>query len=250
MPSGEKRGLPTRPAGRRSAGSARRRSTRRRAPAACPRGSARRNATHRPSGRRRPARCRGARGSARRGAAVTRRASTDPEVADVLVVGQVGADDRHDGARAVGQDGRGAGDMQELESVGSTRRTYVRARRHASRQALTVVLGGRRRLAGARRRRLEPVLRVALGAQHGDRRLEVLERVERLVDAGEPQVGDLVELAQRAEDREPDLVRVDLRRARAAAASPRPSARAARGRPRSPAGPGTPCARRRRSSRG
>ena len=45
-----------------------------------------------------------------------------------------------------------------------------------------------------------------------DRRLEVLERVEGLVDAREPQVGDLVEFAQRPQDREPDLVRVDLGR--------------------------------------
>ena len=50
-----------------------------------------------------------------------------------------------------------------------------------------------------------------VGAELPDRGLEVLERVESLVDAREPQVGDLVELAERAEDREPDLVRVDLR---------------------------------------
>src|SRR5690606_16723922 len=36
--------------------------------------------------------------------------------------------------------------------------------------------------------------------------LEVLERFEAAVDAGEAQVGDFVELAQRLEDREADLV--------------------------------------------
>jgi hypothetical protein len=36
--------------------------------------------------------------------------------------------------------------------------------------------------------------------------LEVFERLERPVDTGEPEVRDLVELAQRAEDRQPDLV--------------------------------------------
>ena len=60
------------------------------------------------------------------------------------------------------------------------------------------------------------VLRAAsatmVGAQLPIADLEVLERIERLVDAGEPQVGDLVEFAQRAEDRQADLVRVDLRR--------------------------------------
>ncbi|EYT62282.1 hypothetical protein H489_0114085 [Curtobacterium flaccumfaciens UCD-AKU] len=40
--------------------------------------------------------------------------------------------------------------------------------------------------------------------------LEVLERVERLVDAREAQVRDLVELPQGREDREADVVRVDL----------------------------------------
>src|SRR5689334_8918341 len=50
----------------------------------------------------------------------------------------------------------------------------------------------------------------ALGAKQGDRTLEVLEDVERLVDAREAQVRDLVELTERAEDGEPDLVGVDL----------------------------------------
>ena len=69
-----------------------------------------------------------------------------------------------------------------------------------------VVLGGAGlalRAAGRRRGcglRLDAG-RLALGAQQRDRGLEVLEGVERLVDAGEPQVGDLVELAQRPEDR-------------------------------------------------
>ncbi len=42
-------------------------------------------------------------------------------------------------------------------------------------------------------RRLRPRARL----EHGDRRLEVVERLEGLVDAREPQVGDLVELPQR-----------------------------------------------------
>src|SRR6188768_529074 len=58
--------------------------------------------------------------------------------------------------------------------------------------------------------------RVAFGAQEGDGRLEVLEGVEGLVDGGEAQVGDLVELAQRLEDGQTDLVRVDLGAALAA----------------------------------
>src|SRR3954452_18118556 len=45
--------------------------------------------------------------------------------------------------------------------------------------------------------------RDVLGPQQGDRRLEVLERVEGLVDGGEPQVGDLVELTQRLERGQP-----------------------------------------------
>ncbi len=52
-----------------------------------------------------------------------------------------------------------------------------------------------------------------LDAQQRDRRLEVVERVEALVDAREAQVGDLVELAQRRQDREADVVRLDLGRA-------------------------------------
>ena len=55
-----------------------------------------------------------------------------------------------------------------------------------------------------------PPRRVTLGAQEGDGGLEVLEGVEGLVDGGEAQVGDLVELAQRLEDGQADLVRVDL----------------------------------------
>src|SRR4051794_33424447 len=52
--------------------------------------------------------------------------------------------------------------------------------------------------------------RVTLGPQQGDGGLEVLERVEGLVDAGEAEVGDLVELAERLEDGQADLVRLDL----------------------------------------
>src|SRR5699024_895879 len=50
-----------------------------------------------------------------------------------------------------------------------------------------------------------------LGTQPGDRRLEVLERVEALVDAREAAVGDEGQLLERLEDRQPHLVRVDLR---------------------------------------
>ena len=46
---------------------------------------------------------------------------------------------------------------------------------------------------------------LALSAQEGDLGLEVLEGVERAVDGGEAQVGDLVELAQRAEDGQANL---------------------------------------------
>ena len=49
---------------------------------------------------------------------------------------------------------------------------------------------------------------------------------KRLVDAREPQVGDLVELAQRRQDRQTDVVRLDLRDAGGADRSPRPAARA------------------------
>ena len=52
--------------------------------------------------------------------------------------------------------------------------------------------------------------RVALGAQQGDGGLEVLEVVEGLVDGGEPEVGDLVELPERLEHSQADLVRLDL----------------------------------------
>ena len=52
--------------------------------------------------------------------------------------------------------------------------------------------------------------RLTLGPQHCDGRLEVLQRFETLVDTGESQVRDFVELAQRAEDGQADLVRLDL----------------------------------------
>src|SRR5687767_8635923 len=51
--------------------------------------------------------------------------------------------------------------------------------------------------------------RVALGTQEGDRGLEVLERVEGLVDTREAQVGHLVELPEGSEDRQPHLVGLD-----------------------------------------
>src|SRR6478735_2531614 len=52
--------------------------------------------------------------------------------------------------------------------------------------------------------------RVVLGPKERDGSLEVLEALPRLVDAGEPQVRDLVELAERLEDGHADLVRLDL----------------------------------------
>src|SRR3954447_8971611 len=55
-----------------------------------------------------------------------------------------------------------------------------------------------------------------LGPQDRDLVLEGLGALEGLVDAREPQIGDLVELPQRRQDRHPDLVRRDLRPALAA----------------------------------
>src|SRR5690606_16021122 len=48
--------------------------------------------------------------------------------------------------------------------------------------------------------------------QLGDGGLEVVQRLERLVHAGEPQVGDLIELAQGGQDGEADVIGLDLRR--------------------------------------
>ncbi len=47
---------------------------------------------------------------------------------------------------------------------------------------------------------------LAVRAQRLDLALEVVGRRERPVDRGEPQIGHLVEFAQRPEDRQPDLV--------------------------------------------
>ena len=74
--------------------------------------------------------------------------------------------------------------------------------------------------------------RVALGAQDGDLGLEVVGRREGPVDAGEPQVGDLVQRTKRAEDGEPDLVGGHLGPAGDSAARPRPGSRARRAGPR------------------
>src|SRR6478672_3769076 len=52
--------------------------------------------------------------------------------------------------------------------------------------------------------------RGALGSQERDGSFEVLEALPRLVDAGEPEVRDLVELSKRFEDGHADLVRLDL----------------------------------------
>src|SRR5206468_12970665 len=72
---------------------------------------------------------------------------------------------------------------------------------------------GRRRIVG-RAEVLDPVTGRGItraaqdwGTQGGDLRLEVAEAVEAAVDRGEAQVGDLVELAKRAEHGQPDLVR-------------------------------------------
>src|SRR4051794_24027409 len=52
--------------------------------------------------------------------------------------------------------------------------------------------------------------RFVLGSKERDGSFEVLEALPRLVDAGEPEVRDLVELAERFEDGHADLVRLDL----------------------------------------
>lgn len=49
-----------------------------------------------------------------------------------------------------------------------------------------------------------------LGPQVTDRRFEVFERFKRLIDARESEVGNLIELAEGAENRETDFVRIDL----------------------------------------
>src|SRR5258707_10675371 len=54
---------------------------------------------------------------------------------------------------------------------------------------------------------------LAFRPEEQDLRLEVLQRLERPVDRREPQVGDLVELAQRAEYRQAHLVGRELRAA-------------------------------------
>src|SRR5690349_2103301 len=54
---------------------------------------------------------------------------------------------------------------------------------------------------------------VLLLAQRCDFLLELVERVEGLVHAGEPEISHLVELPQRGEDRQPHLVTRDLGRA-------------------------------------
>ena len=56
----------------------------------------------------------------------------------------------------------------------------------------------------------------AVRPENLDGRLEIVERFERLVDARETQVRHHVERAERTEDGETDLIRVDLRCARLA----------------------------------
>src|SRR4051794_15655404 len=64
---------------------------------------------------------------------------------------------------------------------------------------------------GAVARRRFDAGRLPLGPQQSDGRLEVLQGLEALVDARESEVRDLVELTQRPENGQPDLVRLDLR---------------------------------------
>ncbi len=84
--------------------------------------------------------------------------------------------------------------------------------------------GSARRHGLVRRRSLRP--------KGGDLVLEVVGGLEGAVHASEAQVGDLVEAAQRAEDRQAHLVGRDLGGARAAAARPRPPGPGRPGRPR------------------
>src|SRR5215813_12413548 len=56
-------------------------------------------------------------------------------------------------------------------------------------------------------------LLIARGAQRRDLGFEVVNRLEPPVHAREPQVGDLVKCAERAEYREADLIRRDLAKA-------------------------------------
>ena len=49
-----------------------------------------------------------------------------------------------------------------------------------------------------------------IAAQRGDLLLEILEGIERPIDGGEPQVRDLVQLAERPENRAADVVGADL----------------------------------------
>src|SRR5690606_11576184 len=49
-----------------------------------------------------------------------------------------------------------------------------------------------------------------ISAHIGDRALEIVERVKGLIDAREPQKRDFIELAKRSQNREADLVRVEL----------------------------------------
>src|SRR6202008_2438951 len=57
---------------------------------------------------------------------------------------------------------------------------------------------------------LVSVVPQAPAAQLGDRLLEVVERLEAPVHRGEPEVGDLVKVAERPKDGEPHLVRWHL----------------------------------------
>src|SRR5450756_2689927 len=50
-----------------------------------------------------------------------------------------------------------------------------------------------------------------VGSKHSDRGFEVVERVKGLVDAREPEVRHLVELSERPEDCQADLIGVNLR---------------------------------------
>ncbi len=105
-----------------------------------------------------------------------------------------GADHRLPQPRPDHRAGQGVGDPDPVEPrrLGPGRRPRGERRNQADR--LTAACGSA--LRG----------NLAVRAQRLDLALEILGRRERPVDGGEPQIGHLVEFAQRAQDRQPDLV--------------------------------------------
>ncbi len=75
-------------------------------------------------------------------------------------------------------------------------------------------------------------LALRAGSKDGDLGLEVGAQLEGAVDGGEAQVGDDVELLERLEDRQANLVGGDLRAAGGVQGCPPRARRAGRGRPR------------------